>query len=254
MLKKRVIPILLWKGAGLVKGVGFNSWRRIGSVLPAVKVYNSRSVDELILLDISATSMGVIPNYTAISQIASYCFVPLTVGGGIQSLDHIRSLLRSGADKIAINSAAYENPQLIADASQYFGSQCFVVSIDVKNIDGNYICFSHSGKKDTGIDVMTWAIEMEKLGAGELLITSIDRDGTMLGYDVELIRLVSKSVSIPVIAAGGAGQSEDFYDAIAEGDVSAVAAASIFHFTEYTPRLVKQYLREKGILVRGMLN
>ena len=252
MLKKRVIPTLLWKDVGLVKGVGFSSWRRIGAVLPAVKVYNAREVDELILLDISATCSEREPNFSAVSEIAGFCFVPLTVGGGIRALDHIKQLLRSGADKVSINSYAYENPEFIKAASIRFGSQCIVVSIDVKrNDEGEYMCYAHAGNKETGIPVLTWAKKMETMGAGELLLTSIERDGTMKGYDIELVASIAREVGIPVIASGGAGAEENFYHVLEEAGASAVAAASVFHFTEQTPKLVKKYLHEAGVPVRG---
>ena len=252
MLKIRVIPTLLWKDLGLVKGVGFDSWRRVGPVLPAIKVYNARQVDELILLDITATLGQKEPDFDAISEFAASCFVPLTVGGGIKTLAHAKCLLRSGADKVCINTAAYGDPDLTQKISNYFGAQCVVVGIDAKkNSAGKYTCYSHCGQRDTGIEVDAWAKNMEAKGAGEILITSIDHDGALKGYDLNLIRLVSSSVNLPVIASGGAAEGEDFYSAIHRGGASAVAAASIFHFTEKTPLVIKKYLHEKGIPVRG---
>ncbi len=252
MLKVRLIPTLLWKKVGLVKGIGFDSWRRVGTVLPAVKVYNTREVDELIILDIAATLEGCTPDYLEINEFASECFVPLTVGGGVRSTDDIKNLLRAGADKVCINSAAYDMPELIKDASNRFGSQCIVVSIDASKVkDGTYECFSHCGSRATGKEVSEWAKELEGLGAGELLVTSIELDGTMQGYDIELIKRVTDNVNIPVIASGGAGNYQHMYETIFLAKASAVAAASIFHFTEQTPKEAKQFLAAKGIPVRN---
>lgn len=248
MLKVRVIPILLWKDFGLVKGVAFDSWRRLGSVLPAIKVYNTRDVDELILVDISATNEAREPDYESISEFCAECFVPLTVGGGVSTLDHITKLLHSGADKVSINSEAYSNPNLISSAANRFGCQCIVASIDVRRHgDGSYECFSHSGSKPTGRRPKEWAREVENAGAGEILLTSIDRDGTMKGYDLDLIGEVCSTVKIPVIAAGGAGTYGHMLCAIDSSEASAVAAASIFHFTELTPAGAKRFLAENGI-------
>jgi len=251
MLKVRVIPTLLWKEFGLVKGVSFDSWRRVGPVLPAVKVYNARDVDELILVDIVSTREGTIPDYASISDFSEECFVPFTVGGGVANLDHMLALLHAGADKIAINSAAYSNPNLVNVAANRFGSQCLVASVDVKCISkGSYKCFSHSGTLNSERYVTEWAKELESRGAGEILLTSIERDGTMLGYDLELIEQVAESVDIPVIASGGAGNYQHMIDAIKEGGASAVAAASIFHFTQMTPAGAKTAMAEAGIPVR----
>lgn len=251
MLKVRVMPTLLWKNFGLVKGEGFDSWRLIGTVMPAIKVFNRREVDELVLLDITASDEGRDPDYESVAEFAAECFVPLTVGGGIHNLEQIKQLLRAGADKVAINTAAYRNPTLITEIAQRFGAQCVVVSIDVKrHADGQYECFSLSGTHPERKEPVSWAKEVERLGAGEILLTSIERDGMMQGYDLELIRQVSEAVSIPVIASGGAGGYEDFYRAFSEAGASAVAAASIFQFTEQTPLEAKQYLQAKGLPVR----
>ncbi len=250
MLKVRVIPTLLWKDVGLVKGEGFDSWRRVGSVLPAIKVYNTREVDELILLDITATQSKREPDYQEIESLVSECFVPLTFGGGIRSIDIIRNVLKTGADKVALNSCLFENPHLISEAADRFGSQCIVASLDVKSSgDQKWECFSHCGTQKTGKDPILFAEELEKLGAGEILITSIERDGTMKGYDLDLISEISKRVKIPVIASGGAGTYEDLFLGIQAG-ATAVAAAAIFHFTEQTPIEAKKILKEKGIAVR----
>jgi len=251
MLKIRVIPTLLWKNFGLVKGVGFDSWRRVGTLLPAIRVYNTRQVDELVLLDITATEEKRRPDIEVVKEISGECFVPFTVGGGVSSTEDIKNLLRAGADKIVINSAAYRNPQLISEGAKLFGSQCIVASIDAKkNSKGEYFCHSHSGKKNEHIEVSQWACELEKLGAGEIIVTSINNDGAMKGYDIDLIRMVTQTVSIPVIASGGAGNYEDFYKAIDKGKASAVAAASIFHYTQQTPMEAKKYLAKKGVPVR----
>lgn len=250
MLKTRIIPTLLWKDFGLVKGVSFDSWRRVGTVMPAIKVYNTRDVDELILLDISATGEQLAPDYEEVSFFAAECFVPLTVGGGVNSLDTIDNLLRAGADRVSINTAAYKNPELIYTSAKRFGTQCIVVSVDVKWIEGRYQCFSHSGTHPEAIELGAWVKRLEELGAGELLITSIDRDGTMIGYEVDLIRYVTERVNIPVIASGGAGSYHHMYEAIEIGNASAVAAASIFQFTEKTPLEAKVYLSDHRVPVR----
>jgi imidazole glycerol-phosphate synthase subunit HisF len=251
MLKTRIIPTLLWKHVGLVKGVAFDSGRRVGTVLPAVKVYNTREVDELILLDIAATHDHRPPDYESVYEISAECFMPLTVGGGVRSLEHVRELLRAGADKIAVNTACFESPHFITEAAQRFGSQCMVVSLDArKRSDGSYECYSHCGTRATGKDVGSFARQMEDAGAGEILITSIERDGTMEGYDLDLIRMVSEAVSVPVIASGGAGNYDHMWQALSVGKASAVAAASMFHFTEQTPLEAKTFLAGKGVHVR----
>lgn len=252
MLKVRVIPTLLWKNVGLVKGIGFNSWRRIGTVMPAIKVHNTREVDELILVDISASLESRSPDCESVQEFSKECFVPLTVGGGVRTLTDIRNLLRAGADKVAINSAAYENPKLIKEAAARFGSQCLVISIDARKVSGKYECFSHAGSRPTGKEVSEWAKQVESLGAGEILITSVERDGTMEGYDLDLIKTVTDQVRIPIIASGGAGNYDHMLQAIEKGRASAVAAASIFQFTEQTPVEAKKYLGQKGIAVRNI--
>lgn len=253
MLKVRVIPTLLWKEVGLVKGIGFDSWRRVGSVMPAVKVYNTREVDELILVEITATLQNRAPDYESLYDISAECFVPLTVGGGVRTVEDVKNLLRAGADKVAINSAAYDQPDLIRGAANRFGTQCIVASMDVRLMpDGSHQCFSHSGTKPTGREAGEWALALETMGAGEILITSIERDGTMTGYDLDMVRTISKRVKIPVIASGGAGNYEQMYQVITEAGASAVAAASIFHFTQQTPLEAKRYLASKGIPVRNI--
>lgn len=251
MLKVRVIPTLLWKQFGLVKGAGFDSWRRVGPVLPAIKVYNQREVDELVLLDILAHKPGAEPDFESIHEFGQECFVPLTVGGGITRIEQVQRLLRAGADKVSINTAAYTSPDLITDIARRHGTQCVVASIDVRVIaHDRWSCHSRAGSMETGKEVRDWAREMEDRGAGEILITSIERDGTMLGYDLPLIERVVAAVSIPVIASGGAGTYQHMVDAVVQSGASAVAAASMFHFTEQTPSGAKAALAAAGLPVR----
>jgi len=244
------MPTLLYKNTTLVKGVGFDSWRRVGSAMQAVKVYNMREVDELVFLDIAATREGRSPDFDLIDDLADECFMPLAVGGGIRSLDDVRRLLRVGADKIVVNTAAVNRPELIREITNRFGSQCVVVSIDArKNRGEDYEAYVESGTRPAGLDPVALARRAESLGAGEVLITSMDRDGTMQGYDIELISRVAKAVSIPVIASGGAGSYAHMAEALRAG-ASALAAASMFHFTEQTPREAKLYLRDQGFPTR----
>lgn len=240
----------MYKDFTLVKGVKFDSWRRVGSVMQAVKVYNMREVDELVFLDISATAENRAPDFNLIDELADECFVPLTVGGGIKSVADVKKMLRVGADKVAINTAAVLDQNLIRKIADSFGSQCVVVSIDAKkNTNGKYEAFIQAGKKASGLEPVELARLAETLGAGEIILTSIDKDGTMNGYDLELISLVAKAVSIPVIASGGAGGYADLESAIKQG-AAAVAAASIFHFTEQTPLEAKRYLAGLGLPTR----
>lgn len=250
MLKVRIIPTLLWKGVGLVKGAGFDSWRRVGPVLPAIKVYNTREVDELMLLDIEAHETAEGPDLESVGDFADECFIPFTVGGGISTTAQIQRLLRAGADKVCINTQAYLNPGLIRESAERFGAQCVVASIDARRTETGWECYSHSGSRSTGKSPVVWAKELEALGAGEILITSIDRDGTMEGYDLELISKIARAVSLPVIASGGAGTYEHMRQAVQEAGAAAVAAASMFHFTEQTPAGAKRYLAATGIPVR----
>jgi len=250
MLKTRVIPTLLWKDLGLVKGKSFDSWRRVDSVLPAIKIYCMRDVDELILLDVAATLNGRSLDYESVAEFSEECFVPLTVGGGLRSIEQVKEVLRSGADKVAINSAAYDDIVFVSRVADRFGTQCVVASVDVRLIDGAYRCYSHAGNQARDVDPVNWARQLEKAGAGEILLTSIERDGTMEGYDLNLIRMVSDAVGIPVIASGGARDYEDFLRAITDGGASAVAAASIYHWTHQTPGEAKRFLHEHGIPVR----
>ncbi len=250
MLKVRVIPTLLWKQFGLVKGVGFDSWRRVGPVLPAIKVYNQREVDELVLVDVVAHQSDGDLDYESVQEFGQECFVPLTIGGGITRLEQVQSLLRTGADKISINTAAYSHPELVSEVARCYGVQCVVASIDARRQDSDWMCFSHAGQRATGRRAVAWARELEDRGAGEILITSIERDGTMQGYDLGLIETVANAVRIPVIASGGAGSYSHMVDAVVQAGASAVAAASIFHFTELTPAGAKEALAAAGVPVR----
>jgi len=251
MIKTRIIPTLLYKDFTLVKSIKFDSWRRVGSLLQAVKVYSLREVDELIFLDINATPQAQPPDLNLIDDFADECFMPLTVGGGVSTVEDIGNILRAGADKVAVNTAAAVSPGVIRDAVKKFGSQCIVVSIDAKkDAGGGYQVFVNSGRRPIGKDPVAFAREAQKLGAGEILLTSIDRDGTMSGYDIGLIRSVTEAVSIPVIASGGAGSCEHMLEAIKDAKASAVSAASIFHFTQITPLDIKQFLDKNGVRVR----
>ncbi len=251
MLKTRIMPTLLFKDFGLVKGVGFDSSRRVGPALQSIRVYNLREVDELVFLDIGATPAGKRPNFQEIDELADNCFMPMTVGGGVRTIADIRDLLAVGADKVAINSAAVATPELIRAGAEEFGTQCIVVSIDVRrHEDGRCEVVTHCGKNATGRDPVAWARQVAELGAGEILLTSIDRDGTMRGYDLELTRDVAAAVTIPVVASGGCGGYADMAEILTGSRAAAVAAASIFHFTEQTPREAKGFLAARGVPVR----
>lgn len=251
MLKVRIMPTLLYKDLGLVKGVGFDSWRRVGGLMQAVKVYNMRGVDELVFLDITATAEGRHPDFDLVDDFADECFMPLTIGGGVKSIDDVKNLLRVGADKVAINSAAIETPEIVTEVARRFGSQCVVASVDYRtHEDGTREVYTHAGTKPTGIDPVAHAVEMQRLGAGEILLTPIERDGSMTGYDLPVLAAVAAAVSVPVIASGGAGTYEDMLAALVEGRASALAAASIFHYTERTPLEAKRFLAGNGIETR----
>lgn len=250
MLKKRIIPTLLYKDYGLVKGVGFDSWRRTGSAMQQIKVYNMRKVDELIFLDITATKEQRPPDYGLIDQLADDCFMPLTVGGGISCVEDAYRLLQVGADKVSLNSLAVARPEVIKQLSSRFGSQFVVVSIDFRSVNGQYEVYTHAGSQPTGLDPVAFAQQVASYGAGEILLTSVERDGTMRGYDLVLTRKVVDAVSIPVIISGGAGTYEHMYDGFSKAHASAVAAASMFHFTAQTPLDAKEYLRGRHVAVR----
>ena len=250
MLKVRVMPTLLYKDYGLVKGIAFDSWRRTGSAMQQIKVYNLREVDELVFLDITANAEDRDPDYELIDDLADDCFMPMTVGGGIRTLDQARRVLQVGADKVAINTGAVESPTLVNAIAEEFGTQCVVVSIDYRlRGDGRREVFTHSGRRAAGLDAIEFAMEAERRGAGEILFTSIERDGTFQGYDIEGVRRVVAAVSIPVIASGGAGHYQHMVEVVGAG-ASAVAAASIYHFTEQTPAGAKQALHAAGVPVR----
>jgi cyclase len=248
MLKTRVIPCLTIKDQRLVKSVQFQEHRNIGSYISAARVFNGRDVDEMILLDLDARREGI--NERLVQEVTKECFMPLTIGGGIKEIDDIKLMLKMGADKISINTSAVLNSNLISQGAKMFGSQCVVVSIDYKLSDGVHKVFIDGGKRETKWMPVDLAMEVEKMGAGEILLTSIDKDGTMEGYDLELIKFVSDVVNIPIVACGGAGKLEDFVSAVKNGGASAVAAASIFQYTQTTPGNIRAYLADNGIEAR----
>lgn len=250
MLAKRIIPCLDVTAGRVVKGVNFVELKDAGDPIEIAKRYNDAGADELTFLDITASSDDRDLILHIIEAVAEQVFIPLTVGGGVRKVEDVRRLLNAGADKVGINTAAVTNPQLVADASGYFGSQCIVVAIDAKRVDGHWEIFTHGGRKPTGIDAVEWAKKMEEFGAGELLLTSMDRDGTKSGFDLELTRAISDAVDIPIIASGGVGNLQHMVDGIKIGHADAVLAASIFHFGEYTVDEAKRYMQQLGIEVR----
>ena len=253
MFTKRIIPCLDVKDGRVVKGVNFVGLKDAGDPVEIAKAYDAAGADELIFLDITASSDQRKTVVDMVREVAKCVFIPFTVGGGIRTVDDFRALLREGADKISINSSAINTPELIRDAADKFGSQCVVVAIDAKKRqDGSgWNIYKNGGRIDMGIDAVEWAKKVEALGAGEILLTSMDCDGTKTGYDLELTRTIAENVSIPVIASGGAGNLEHFYEALGEeGKADAALAASLFHYKELEIREVKEYLREKGVSVR----
>jgi len=250
MLAKRIIPCLDVTAGRVVKGVNFVELKDAGDPVEIAKRYNDAGADELTFLDITASSDDRDLILHIIEAVAEQVFIPLTVGGGVRKVEDVRRLLNAGADKVGINTAAVTNPQLVADASGYFGSQCIVVAIDAKRVDGHWEIFTHGGRKPTGIDAIEWAKKMEELGAGELLLTSMDRDGTKSGFDLELTSAISDAVDIPIIASGGVGNLQHMVEGIKIGHADAVLAASIFHFGEYTVDEAKRYMQQQGIEVR----
>ena len=251
MLKKRIIPCLDVKDGRVVKGINFINFKDAGDPAEQAKIYDKGGADEICFLDITASNENRKILLNKISETANNCFIPLTVGGGITSIEDIKSLLLAGADKVSINTAAVKNHNFIKESSIKFGSQCIVIAIDAKKTSENkWEVFTHGGRNPTGIDVIDYAKLAEKNGAGEILLTSMDRDGTKIGYDIELTRLVSSSLSIPVIASGGAGNIEHLYQVLEKGLASAVLAASIFHFGDYTIQEAKNYLFNKNIPIR----
>lgn len=252
MLKTRLIPCMLFNGIGLVKTISFSQLRNLGNAVQAARVYNNRNDDELFFIDITATQEKRHPMYEIISDIVQECFMPLTIGGGIHTVDDISQLLRIGADKVSINSEAVSNPDFVNTAARKFGSQCIVVSIDARKIGGEYHVFTNRGSQQTEVSAVSWAREVEVRGAGEILLTSIDNDGTMSGYDLDLIRSVTAEVSIPVIACGGAGQIQDIIDAVQIGNASAASLASMFHYAGHTSNSIKVRMLDAGIPVRNV--
>ncbi|OBX83790.1 imidazole glycerol phosphate synthase subunit HisF [Faucicola atlantae] len=251
MLAKRIIPCLDVDNGRVVKGVQFVDIKDAGDPVEVAQRYNEQGADEITFLDITATHHGRDTTYHTVERMASTVFVPLTVGGGVRKIEDIRQLLNAGADKVAINSAAIFHPEFVGEAAARFGNQCIVVAIDAKQVaDGRWEIFTHGGRKPTGIDAVDWAVRMADLGAGELLITSMDADGTKRGYDLALMRRITETVSVPVIASGGVGNLQHLADGITEGGADAVLAASIFHFGEYTIGQAKQFLAQQGVAVR----
>ena len=255
MLAKRIIPCLDVDQSRVVKGIRFVSLVDAGDPVEQGKRYDAEGADELTFLDITASSDKRDIVAALVRRVADEVFIPFTVGGGLRSLEDIRAVLRSGADKVSLNTAAIEQPELISEGAETFGSQCMIVAVDARRRDAGdpskgWEVYTHGGRRRVGLDAVEWIARAEKLGAGEILLTSMDRDGTKDGYDIELTRTISDSVRIPVIASGGAGKPEHFYEALTAGGASAVLAASLFHFGEYKIADVKKYLRERGVLVR----
>ncbi len=251
MYAKRIIPCLDVKNGRVVKGVSFVDIRDAGDPVECAKIYDKEGADELVLLDIMASHEGRGTMLDIVERVADCVFIPFTVGGGITTTDDFKEILRAGADKISVNSAAVRNPKLINEAAYKFGSQCVVCAIDAKRTEnGSFEVYLNGGRVPTGIDAVRWAVEAQKRGAGEILLTSMDQDGQKTGYDIELTKAVSENVGIPVIASGGAGKAEHFTDVLTEGKADAVLAASLFHFGELPIPQLKQYLHENGISVR----
>ncbi|QWT44977.1 imidazole glycerol phosphate synthase subunit HisF [Azospira inquinata] len=250
-LAKRIIPCLDVTAGRVVKGTNFVSLRDAGDPVEIARRYDEQGADEVTFLDITASSDQRDIILHVVEACASQVFIPLTVGGGVRSVADVRRLLNAGADKVSMNTAAVQNPDLVKEASDKVGSQCIVVAIDAKQVgDGQWHVFTHGGRKDTGLDAVAWARQVQELGAGEILLTSMDRDGTKNGFDLALTRAVSDAVSLPVIASGGVGNLQHLADGVTRGGADAVLAASIFHFGEYTVRQAKEYLRDQGIEVR----
>ncbi|MBQ5672609.1 MAG: imidazole glycerol phosphate synthase subunit HisF [Phascolarctobacterium sp.] len=251
MHTKRIIPCLDVKAGRVVKGTNFVGLRDAGDPVELAATYDLEGADELVFLDITASVEERKAMLDVINKTAGEVFMPLTVGGGISTVDDIRNALRAGADKTSVNSAAVKNPQLIAEGAKLFGSQCIVLAIDARRCGENkWEVYVHGGRTPTGIDAVEWAKQGVALGAGEILLTSMDADGTKNGYDIPLTKAVSEAVNVPVIASGGAGKLEDFYEVLAEGGADAVLAASVFHYKTFTIQEVKEYLRDRGIEVR----
>lgn len=252
-LAKRIIPCLDVDKGRVVKGVQFVDIKDAGNPVDVARRYNKEGADELCLLDITASHEGRDTIYSVVEEIAGEVFIPLTVGGGIKTVEDIKKLLQVGADKVSINSAAVYNPDVIKEAADHFGNQCIVVALDVKETEkdsGRWEIYTHGGRKTTGIDAVEWAIKMQQYGAGELLLTSMNRDGTKQGFDLTITKAISDAVSIPVIASGGVGNLQHLADGVIKGGAEAVLAASIFHFGEYSIEEAKRFMADQGILMR----
>ena len=250
MLKNRIIPCLDVKNGRVVKGINFVGLKDAGDPVEQAKIYSDGGADEICFLDITASNENRDTIFDVVRETSKKCFVPLTVGGGVRSVEDINKLLNCGADKVSINTAAVQNPDVVEQSSKKFGSQCIVVAIDAKKNNDRWEIYTHGGRNSTGIDAIEFASNMEKRGAGELLITSMDRDGTQIGYDINLMSMISSRVNIPIIASGGVGDLEHLVDGIKLGKASAVLAASIFHYGKYSIKEAKEYLDSKGIPVR----
>ena len=250
MLKNRIIPCLDVKNGRVVKGINFVGLKDAGDPVEQAKIYSDGGADEICFLDITASNENRDTIFDVVRETSKKCFVPLTVGGGVRSVEDISKLLNCGADKVSINTAAVQNPDVVEQSSKKFGSQCIVVAIDAKKNNDRWEIYTHGGRNSTGIDAIEFASNMEKRGAGELLITSMDRDGTQIGYDIDLMSTISSKVNIPIIASGGVGELEHLADGIELGKASAVLAASIFHYGKYSIKEAKEYLDSKGIPVR----
>ena len=250
MVKVRIIPCLDVKNGRVVKGINFVDLVDAGDPVEQAKHYSENGADEICFLDISASLENRNTMVNVVKKTANEVFIPLTVGGGISSIENIQSLLKAGADKVSINSAAINNPNIIKQSSEYFGNQCIVVAVDAKRIDNDWYVFSHGGTKNTGMFALDWINRVQELGAGEILLTSMDKDGTKSGFDINLLSEVSKFVTVPVIASGGVGKLEHFYEGVNKGKANALLAASVFHFNEISIKEVKEYLINKKIEIR----
>jgi len=253
MLAKRIIPCMDVRNGRVVKGVHFVNIKDAGDPIELAKEYNRQGADELVFLDITASHEKRKTTIDLVEKVAKEIFIPFTVGGGISTIDDIRAILNAGADKVSVNTAAVENPELIKKGAKKFGSQCIVLAIDARKnekMPSKYEVVTYGGRKPTGIDALEWAKKGEKLGAGEILLTSMERDGTKLGFDLGITRKISENVNIPVIASGGVGKLEHFYEAFKEGKADAALAASIFHYGKYTVKDIKDYLKNKDVVVR----
>lgn len=250
MLSKRIIPCLDVKDGRVVKGINFLNLVDAGNPVEIAKVYNDEGADELVFLDITASSDKRKTVVDMVKKVAETIFIPFTVGGGVKTIEDIKAIIKAGADKVAINTSAVKTPELITEGAKVFGNQCIVVAIDAKYNGEFWEVYLHGGRTATGINAVEWAKKVEKLGAGEILLTSMDRDGSKIGYDLDLTKAVSESLNIPVIASGGVGNLEHLYEGFTKGKADAALAASIFHFKEYTIKEAKEYLSKKGVEVR----